>query len=44
MMFESAPKTQKPDFTELQLIENQYAFSGKFRQKGLFGGDSCFYL
>ena len=40
MPYESAPKTPKPDFTELQLIENQYAFSGKFRQKRLFRGDS----
>ena len=33
LFFESAPKTPKPNFTALQLVENQYAFLEKFWQK-----------
>ena len=37
---ESAPKTPKYHFHGLQFLENQWAFSEKFRQKRLFGRDS----
>ena len=33
LIFESAPKTPKPNFTALQLVENQYAFSENFGKK-----------